>query len=344
MALSFDDGPLPVGHTFLLLLYTSLNSAFSRVMQASDNLLGFLKDKQVKATHFFIGTNILRNWNQFNTAFQVNQDDIAGHTWTHPHMTTLSNADVVAQLGWTLQVIYDSTGGRLTRYWRPPYGDVDVRVTSIAREVFGLTTVVWNQEYAATELYDVACVSILFQHGRLDLWSPWRNHRSSRSGIFPAGALRYHLFSAKTRALSLTFVPGSQTPGLVILEHELSDAAVNSFIAAYPLIKQYNWNLQSLASVIGPGPYQNAIGVTGQPTSVALTAGGNGGAGLTATATSSSTPPSPATTSDTSTSSSQATALPDTGVKTSGAAPGLRSPPLTLSLSALALVLSFCLF
>jgi hypothetical protein len=55
-------------------------------------------------------------------------------------MTTLSNADVVAQLGWTLQVIYDSTGGRLAWFWRPPYGDVDMCVTAIAKEVFGLTT------------------------------------------------------------------------------------------------------------------------------------------------------------------------------------------------------------
>jgi peptidoglycan/xylan/chitin deacetylase (PgdA/CDA1 family) len=63
-------------------------------------------------------------------------------------MTGLSNADVVAQLGWTLQVIYNSTGGRLARYWRPPYGDTDARVNAIAREVFGLTTVIWNNEYA----------------------------------------------------------------------------------------------------------------------------------------------------------------------------------------------------
>ena len=63
-------------------------------------------------------------------------------------MTTLPNADVVAQLGWTLQVIYNSTEGRLARYWRPPYGDIDARVSAIAREVFGLTAVLWNHAYA----------------------------------------------------------------------------------------------------------------------------------------------------------------------------------------------------
>lgn len=61
-------------------------------------------------------------------------------------MTTLSNLDVVAQLGWTMELIHNSTGGRLPMFWRPPYGDTDVRVKAIASEVFGLTTILWNQE------------------------------------------------------------------------------------------------------------------------------------------------------------------------------------------------------
>jgi chitin deacetylase len=85
-----------------------------------------------------------------------NQDDIAVHTWTHPYMTDIVKCDVVAQLGWTLQLIYNSTGGRLARYWRPPYGDTDARVSAIAREVFGLTTVVWNNEYAPF-FFTVSC-------------------------------------------------------------------------------------------------------------------------------------------------------------------------------------------
>jgi peptidoglycan/xylan/chitin deacetylase (PgdA/CDA1 family) len=132
-------------------------------VQPSDKLYAFLQQNQVKATHFYIGTNILNNWKEFNIAFQTNQDDIAVHTWTHPYMTALSNADVVAQLGWTLQVIYNSTGGRLARYWRPPYGDTDMRVTAIAKEVFGLTAILWNQEYALHALRCVICVSLLLQ-------------------------------------------------------------------------------------------------------------------------------------------------------------------------------------
>ncbi|KAF8505849.1 chitin deacetylase [Russula emetica] len=189
MAIGFDDGPLP----------------------PSDSLNAFLQQNQIRATHFYIGVNIIQNWNEFNTAFQ-NQDDIAVHTWTHPYMTTLSNADVVAQLGWTLQVIYNSTGGRLARYWRPPYGDTDARVSAIAKEVFGLTAIVWN-------------------------------HDSSDWTLGSPGG-------TTTQAIQTNFqqwLSGPQNPGLIVLEHELTDGAVQAFQAAYPLMKQYNWTLQSTA-------------------------------------------------------------------------------------------------
>ena len=64
-------------------------------------------------------------------------------------MTTLTNEQVLGELGWTMQIISDLNGGRLPKFWRPPYGDVDNRVRAIAKGVFNLETVVWNQgEYS----------------------------------------------------------------------------------------------------------------------------------------------------------------------------------------------------
>jgi peptidoglycan/xylan/chitin deacetylase (PgdA/CDA1 family) len=94
-----------------------------------------------------IGINIVNNWEEFLFAFETLGDDIAVHTWTHPYMTTLSNLDVLAQFGWSMQLIHNSTGGRVPKFWRPPYGDADNRVRAIASQVFNLTTIVWNQEY-----------------------------------------------------------------------------------------------------------------------------------------------------------------------------------------------------
>jgi chitin deacetylase len=82
-------------------------------------------------------------------------------------MTTLTNEEIVAELGMTMEIIRNSTGGRVPRYWRPPYGDSDNRVNAIANEVcfltlwdrgcelaliifraqvFHLTTIWWNNE------------------------------------------------------------------------------------------------------------------------------------------------------------------------------------------------------
>lgn len=32
-------------------------------------------------------------------------------------MTTMSNEAIVAELGWTMQIIYDNNGGRVPKYW-----------------------------------------------------------------------------------------------------------------------------------------------------------------------------------------------------------------------------------
>jgi peptidoglycan/xylan/chitin deacetylase (PgdA/CDA1 family) len=109
-------------------------------------LYKFLQAKKIKSTHFFIGKNILINPQLFLTAFDVLKDDIAVHTWTHPYLTTLSNKRIFAELAFTMKIIHESTGGRLPRFWRPPYGDTDQRVHAIAK-LLGLTGILWNHEW-----------------------------------------------------------------------------------------------------------------------------------------------------------------------------------------------------
>lgn len=76
----------------------------------------FLQAKKIKATHFFIGGNILANPDLFLVAFDVLDDDIAVHTWSHHYLTTLSNEEIFAELAFTMKIIHDSTGGRLPRF------------------------------------------------------------------------------------------------------------------------------------------------------------------------------------------------------------------------------------
>lgn len=64
-----------------------------------------------------IGSNILANPALFVRAFQELHSDIAVHTWSHRYSTTLSNQDLVAEFGWTMEIIKNSTVSNL---WRLP--------------------------------------------------------------------------------------------------------------------------------------------------------------------------------------------------------------------------------
>ncbi|KAF8516469.1 carbohydrate esterase family 4 protein [Hysterangium stoloniferum] len=200
VAIGFDDGP-------------TLGSAL---------LYSFLKAQNLSATHFMIGMNILTNYALFNNAFSTLQI----HTWTHPYMTTQSNTQIVAQLGWTMQIIHDSTGGRIPRYWRPPYGDSDNRVRAIAKSVFGLTQINWNQDSA-----------------------DWNLATGARTQAQVEGALT-------------GWYSGPKSPGLIILEHELTDKTSQAFIDTFPVLKSHNWIPVSAVQLFD-GAYQNSPGATG---------------------------------------------------------------------------------
>jgi chitin deacetylase len=138
-----------------------------------------------------------------------------------------------------------------------------------------------------------------------------------------------------------TWLSGPQTTGLIVLEHELTNDSVQAFMNAYPLMKQYNWNLKSTVTVNATSGWFNSNDDTSQPVPLPLTAAGNGGAGLiaaTSTSSSTSTPP-PSPTSSASSSKSSA----GSNAKKSGAAPGLSSSPIIMMVTTLALAFSLYL-
>ena len=237
IGLSVDDGP--VSDT-----------------DASPRLYDFLKENNQRVTHFMIGINILASPDMFLRAFQELggelrassplpspkmtsppqkfSDHLGVHTWTHRYSSLLTNEELVAELGWTLQIIYDSTGGRVPRYWRPPYGDADNRVRAIAKYIFGLTTVVWNQDSEDWTMSDNTTTLSAIQ----DAFTGWLN--------------------------------GPRSPGLIILEHEITGDDVTAFMNMYPLIATAGggapWQVMSISQLFdghtngthGKGWYQNS--------------------------------------------------------------------------------------
>lgn len=119
--LTFDDGP-----------YCAHNDFYD-----------YLKNKKLKATLFYIGTNVA------NFPYQAQRGltdghDICVHTWAHRYTTTLSDEQVFAELYYTARVIKYATGVTPS-CWRPPFGDVDDRVRAIAAGL-GLRTILWEDD------------------------------------------------------------------------------------------------------------------------------------------------------------------------------------------------------
>lgn len=101
--------------------------------------------------------------------------EISVHTWSHRHLTSLTNAEIVAELGWTRKAIKTVLGVTPTTM-RPPYGDIgtltfaymcilflsfiiDDRVRAISLAM-GLVPIIWTRTPAAGQ-FDT--------NGKLDL-------------------------------------------------------------------------------------------------------------------------------------------------------------------------------
>ncbi|WP_445529269.1 polysaccharide deacetylase family protein, partial [Streptomyces cyslabdanicus] len=120
VGLTFDDGP------------------------SNDNtpaLLNALKQNGLRATMF--------NEGQFAASYpaQVRAQVDAGmwvgnHSYTHPHLTQQSQAQIDSELSRTQQAIA-AAGGGTPKLFRPPYGETNATLKSVEAK-YGLTEIIWD--------------------------------------------------------------------------------------------------------------------------------------------------------------------------------------------------------
>jgi peptidoglycan/xylan/chitin deacetylase (PgdA/CDA1 family) len=122
LALTFDDGPGPI--------YTTL-------------LLDTLDRLGVKATFFLVGERVVQ-YPYFAQAIAQRRHDVGNHSFHHPNLARLTDAEVQAELLMAQEAIARVTG-ITPRYFRPPGGDYNASIVRIARS-FGLTTVFWTDD------------------------------------------------------------------------------------------------------------------------------------------------------------------------------------------------------
>ncbi|WWC91181.1 uncharacterized protein L201_006122 [Kwoniella dendrophila CBS 6074] len=117
--LSYDDGPSP---------FTPL-------------LLDYLNEQKIKSTFFVVGSRVVSRPEMVQAQYAAGHQ-LSVHTWSHTALTTQTNEQIVAELGWTAKAIKDVTGVTPNTF-RPPYGDIDDRVRAIAAQM-GLTPIIWT--------------------------------------------------------------------------------------------------------------------------------------------------------------------------------------------------------
>jgi peptidoglycan/xylan/chitin deacetylase (PgdA/CDA1 family) len=120
MALTFDDGP-----------------SYYRTAT-----LRTLRRTHVPATFFDVGMRVAAN-PQF-AGFQAREGHLVlNHTWSHPHMPTLTPAQVRSQVLRTQRVFRRAGAPMPFKLLRPPFGDIDQAVTAeLAR--LGYRHVLWD--------------------------------------------------------------------------------------------------------------------------------------------------------------------------------------------------------
>ncbi|EIN13650.1 glycoside hydrolase/deacetylase, partial [Punctularia strigosozonata HHB-11173 SS5] len=122
----------------------------------STNLLQYLDAHDIKATFFSIGSRALGLPASLQEEYMAGHQ-IGVHTWSHPQLTTKTNEEIIAELGWTKKLIKDIIGVT-PNTMRPPYGDIDDRVRNISLAM-GLTPVIWTR-ISATATFDTNDFSI----------------------------------------------------------------------------------------------------------------------------------------------------------------------------------------
>lgn len=118
-SLSFDDGPSN---------YTV-------------DLLDILDEADVKVTFCVMGSHAKQYPEIIKRAYKAGHQ-IASHTYSHPHLMSLTNEEIVYEVLATEEAIKDAIGVK-PRYIRPPYGEADGRVKAILKQL-GYTTLMWN--------------------------------------------------------------------------------------------------------------------------------------------------------------------------------------------------------
>jgi peptidoglycan-N-acetylglucosamine deacetylase len=120
--LTFDDGPHPV---------------------ATPNTLDILRKYGIHATFFLLGQNVQR-FPDLTRQISFEGHQIGNHSFSHDSLLFKRQKDVRLEIFRT-EAILETTIGKHSKGFRPPYGHFNLSTLNTIRE-FGLKCVLWNAD------------------------------------------------------------------------------------------------------------------------------------------------------------------------------------------------------
>lgn len=128
VSLTFDDGPN---------------------LEYTPQILDILAENGVKATFFVYGAYV-DDHPEMAKRIVDEGHIIANHSYSHPNFSELSSEDVVQEIEWTQESIYDATGVQPSLY-RMPFGAGGPRVVRLFPDY---TSIIWNLDSLDWHLQD----------------------------------------------------------------------------------------------------------------------------------------------------------------------------------------------
>lgn len=151
VGLTFDDGPS--GNT--------------------SALLGALRQNGLRATMFNQGNNAAAQPSLVRDQVSAGMW-VGNHSYTHPHLTRLGQSQIDSEIARTQQAI-TGAGGGTPRLFRPPYGETNATVRTVAAR-YGLTQILWDvdsQDWNGASTDAIVQAAARLTNGQIMLMHDW---------------------------------------------------------------------------------------------------------------------------------------------------------------------------
>ncbi|GIO52299.1 delta-lactam-biosynthetic de-N-acetylase [Paenibacillus cineris] len=144
------NGAIFMGDTTQKELYLTFDNGYENGF--TPRILDVLKEKKVPAIFFLTG-HYVKDKPELVTRMVTEGHLVGNHSWTHPDMTQISNAQLKEELDKVKQSVTGTTRQKEMAYVRPPRGIFSDRTLAASRAE-GYTTVFWSVAYKDWDVND----------------------------------------------------------------------------------------------------------------------------------------------------------------------------------------------